>query len=113
MPRYALVELTNPPVVLNVAYSSSTSVASVPPPPSSAFRNLIENLVNPAISDWTPGNDPKVGDIWDGAIPAGFSAAPPPPTEDIEKSANEIIDEIRAKATEMLGRADALEAKLG
>lgn len=99
MPRYALVEFET---MLVVNVESRSSVLT----PPLGFRNIVE-------TDWTPGDDPVVGDMWNGAIPAGFAPPPPPPVEDVEKSAQDIIEEIRAKANEMLGRADALEAKLG
>jgi hypothetical protein len=107
MPRYALVELSTM-AVLNVSV-----VSSVPAVPGPGFRHLIENLVRPELSDWTPGDDPAVNEIWDGKIPAGFAPPPPPPIEDIEKSAKEIIGEIRGTATQLHSRADALENKLG
>jgi hypothetical protein len=99
MPRYALVEFSTM-TVFNVDNRATPLTAPT------GFRNIVE-------SDWTPGDDPVVNDIWDGAIPAGFAPPPPPAIDDVEKSAQDIVEEIRAKANEMLGRADALEAKLG
>jgi hypothetical protein len=72
--------------VVNVATSSSTSVSSVPAPPP-GFRNILE-------SDWTPGDDPAVNDIWDGQIPAGFNPPEPPPVEEIPSDLAAVNDRL-------------------
>ncbi len=102
MPRYALVEFSTMAVV-NVAQSSSTSVSSVPPPPP-GFRNILE-------SDWTPGDEPAVNDIWNGQIPAGFD--PPVPPDDVPGDVPTAVSNVRDAQAELARRMDQLDALLG
>lgn len=61
--RYALVER----VTMTVIGIQSHATA---PPMVQGFEYINED-------EWKPGNIAGVGDIWDGEIPAGFTAAPP------------------------------------
>ena len=81
MPRFALVEFEGMRVA-NIA-----TVANVPAAPY-GFRNIVENLVNPALNEWTPGDDPAVNEIWDGQIPAGFD--PPVVDPGIDPPADQV-----------------------
>lgn len=98
MPRFALVELSTM-AVLNVA-----TVSNVPPAPF-GFRNIVENLTNLALSEWTPGDDPAVNDIWDGQIPAGF-APPAPPVGGVPSDMEALRDELDA----IIARAENAKA---
>jgi hypothetical protein len=102
MPLYALVELATMAVV-NVASSPTTSAASVPVAPP-GFRNILEG-------DWTPGNTPHVNDIWDGTIPAMFSA--PPPVEDVPGDVPTAVANVRDAQAELDRRLTQLDALLG
>ena len=109
MPRYALVEFSTMAVV-NVATSASASASSVPTAPP-GFRNIIENASSPTLSEWTPGDDPVVGDIWDGAIPAGFAPPAPEPVGNLPSNMIEAFADI-AVAREALDLAMARAAAL-
>ena len=92
MPRFALVEFEGMRVA-NIA-----TVANVPAAPY-GFRNIVENLVNPALNEWTPGDDPAVNDIWDGQIPAGFD--PPLPPGEVPSDLDAVKDKLAALKVEI------------
>jgi hypothetical protein len=99
MPRYALVNLENLEV-RNVA-----TINTVPPAPN-GFRNLIENLANPTLSDWLPENEPRVGWFWDGAIPASFSEPP-----ELPETQSDALELARQALLDAMAAVDAAIAK--
>ena len=100
MPRYALVEFSTM-MVLNVGTVANINTV----PASIGLRNIVENTTNAALNEWTPGDDPVAGDIWDGGIPAGF--APPVADPGIDPP----VDQVQAFARISAAR-DALDVAI-
>ena len=92
-------------VVLNIETRSTVNAA----PPG--FRNIVENTANPALNEWTPGDDPQVNDIWDGAIPAGF--APPAPPSDVPDDVPTAMTNLADAQAEVGRRTAQLATLLG
>ena len=104
MPRYALVRMEDLQV-RNVA--SITTVPTAPP----GFRNIVENVKRPELSEWTAGNEPQVGWFWNGTIPATFAAPPEPVDQPLDVPA--AVAAVGAAMTELTRRQTQLSEMLG
>lgn len=96
--RYATVnEVTGK--VINVDQVGSSSQLDDPPVNS---RHIVE-------TDWVAGQDPAIGDEWDGRIPTTFTR---PANELVDLTAQELLDRLAAQRAEAQATEDALRALL-
>lgn len=87
----------------NLTVDNVTRVATPLPQPAQGTQWIPE-------ADWVAGQEPKIGDVWNGTIPASFTTPAPADPEDAPDNIPDAIAAVREAQQLVAERLAQLEA---